>query len=87
MSDFTGYEEIKARHILSRASTEPTRSANDNTPWPDPLGACAYHGIAGEVVRALEPHTESDSAALLFQLLTAVGNCIGPGVWYSVEGA
>ena len=36
-------------------------------------------GLAGEVVRILEPHTEADPAALLLQFLTMAGNLIGRG--------
>ena len=35
------------------------------------------HGIVGEIVRAIEPETEADPAALLFQLLAAAGNILG----------
>jgi len=45
--------------------------------WPAPLGEEAYHGIIGDIVRAISPHTEADEAALLVQLLVAAGNCIG----------
>src|SRR4051812_4447983 len=44
--------------------------------WPKPLGQDAYHGIVGEIVRTIEPHTEADSAALLLHALTAAGNCL-----------
>ena len=43
------------------------------------LGDLALHGIAGQVVRTLGPHTEADPAALLFTFLAAAGNIIGPG--------
>src|SRR5262245_44300396 len=55
-------------------------------PWPDPLAEAAYHGLAGEYVRALEPHTEADPAAVLVQLLVAVGNVVGRGPHFAVEG-
>ena len=45
--------------------------------WPDPMGEAAYHGLAGEFVRTLEPHTESDPVALLVQFLAEYGNVIG----------
>ena len=44
-----------------------------------------FHGIAGEIVRTIEPHTESSSAALLVQLLVGFGNLIGRGPHFSVE--
>jgi hypothetical protein len=46
-------------------------------PWPAPLAEEAYHGLAGEVVRALGPESEADPAALLVQFLVAYGNVIG----------
>ena len=54
------------------------------TPWPDPLGSAAYHGLAGEIVRAIEPETEADPVALLLTFLAAVGNIVGAGPHWSV---
>jgi hypothetical protein len=45
--------------------------------WPEPLDEAAFFGLAGEIVRAIEPHTEADPAAILMQLLIAYGNLIG----------
>jgi hypothetical protein len=53
--------------------------------WPDPLSDAALHGLAGEFVRTIEPHTESDPAALLMQFLVAFGNVIGPGPHWLAE--
>ena len=53
--------------------------------WPDPLGEKAYYGLAGEIVKAIEPHTEADPAALLFQFLTAFGNVIGRSAYFLAE--
>ena len=47
--------------------------------WPEPLG------LAGEVVMAIEPHTEADVAAILFQFLTAIGNALGRRAYFLVE--
>ena len=33
-------------------------------PWPV-MDQAAYHGLAGDVVRAIEPHTEADPVAIL----------------------
>ncbi|HEY1749580.1 MAG TPA: hypothetical protein VGG11_22825 [Xanthobacteraceae bacterium] len=55
-------------------------------PWPDPLHEDAFYGLAGEVVRAIEPHSEADPAALLVQFLVACGNCAGRNIYYAVEG-
>ena len=53
--------------------------------WPM-LAATAYRGLAGEVVAALSPHTESDPIALLLQFMTSFGNVVGRGPYYQVEG-
>ena len=55
--------------------------------YPSPLGMAAFHGLAGEIVRTIEPHTEADPAALLFQLLAAFGNIIGRGSYIVADGA
>jgi len=49
-----------------------------------PLSDAAYHGIAGEFVRLVGPETEADPAALLFELLTALGSIIGRTPYYPV---
>lgn len=45
--------------------------------WPSKLEPEAFHGVAGEFIRAVESQTESDNAALLVQFLVAFGNLIG----------
>ena len=49
--------------------------------WPT-LAPEALHGLAGEVVRTIEPHSESDPVALLLQFLSAFGNAIGRGPYF-----
>lgn len=53
--------------------------------WPDPMSEEAYHGLAGDIVRTLEPHTEADPAALLIQFLVGVGNEIGRTAHFIAE--
>jgi hypothetical protein len=53
-------------------------------PWPAPLGDNAYHGLAGDFVRLISPHTEADVVSLLTQFLCMIGNCIGRKVYYPV---
>jgi 5S rRNA maturation endonuclease (ribonuclease M5) len=57
----------------------------DDASWPAPLAEEAFYGLAGEVVRVLEPTSEADPAALLFQLLVAFGSVAGRGPHFSVE--
>ena len=57
---------------------------NTPTPWPSPLGAAAYHGLAGAVVRAYGAESEADPAALLFHFLVAFGATVGRGPTFFV---
>lgn len=54
-------------------------------PWPI-LDQDAYHGLAGEIVRMIEPETEADPVAILAQLLVSFGNVVGRQDHYVVEG-
>ena len=55
-----------------------------SAPWPE-LAEEAYYGLAGKIVRTIEPHTESDPVALLVQLLVMFGNAIGRTPYFPVE--
>jgi hypothetical protein len=54
--------------------------------WPAPLAPEAFHGLAGEIVRAVEPHSEADPAALLGLTLAAFGNACGRGPGWEIGG-
>jgi hypothetical protein len=77
--------------VLADSATEdeaPSATAaaprSGGAAWPS-LAAQAFHGLAGEVVRAIEPHSEADPAAILLQFLAAFGNVVGPGPHCMVE--
>jgi hypothetical protein len=53
--------------------------------WPAPPDPAAYHGLAGEIVHRLAPHTEADPVAILSQLLVAFGAATGRGGFFQVE--
>jgi hypothetical protein len=53
--------------------------------WPAPPTPAAYHGLPGEIVRQLAPHTEADPVAILSQLLVGFGAAAGRGAWFQVE--
>ena len=53
--------------------------------WPK-MRPEAFHGLAGEIVRLVEPQTEADSVAVLFQVLAAFGNVIGRRAHFVVCG-
>jgi hypothetical protein len=52
--------------------------------WPT-LPTPALYGLAGDVVRTIEPYSEADPAAILMHFLVAVGNLIGAGPHCIVE--
>ena len=52
--------------------------------WPV-MAEEAYYGLAGSIVRTIEPNTESDPAGLLLLALSAVGNAFGRGAHFEVE--
>jgi hypothetical protein len=53
--------------------------------WPGRLEPAALHGVAGEVVAAIDPHTEADPAAILSQFLVGFGSMAGRKAFYRVE--
>jgi hypothetical protein len=44
--------------------------------WPV-LDAVANHGLAGEFVASVAPHTEADNVALHLTFMTSFGNAVG----------
>lgn len=63
------------------------RALTKGSAWPDAVSEGALWGPVGDIVKALEPDTEADPAALLFQILTLIGSAIGRGAWVNIEGA
>jgi hypothetical protein len=59
----------------------PTTS--EPLPWPE-LSAEALYGLPSDLVRAIEPHSEADPAALLANVLCAFGNVVGRGAFARV---
>lgn len=51
--------------------------------WPE-LNDAARYGLAGEILQAMEPHSEADPVALLGNLLCAFGSAIGRGAYLRV---
>ena len=79
----------------SLASNNNAESRDELTPltslgavdFPKPLLPAAFHGLAGDFVRRVLPHTEADEAALLIQFLDVFGNVIGRTAHAIVDGA
>ncbi len=55
-----------------------TPQPNETPAWPL-LDEAALHGLAGEVVQALDPHTEADPVATLATFLLMFGSAVGRG--------
>ncbi len=64
---------------------KPSGTGDESDAWPV-MGRDAYFGLVGEVVRAIEPHTEADPVAILIQYLAFFGNAVGRGPHFRVEG-
>ncbi len=58
---------------------------NTGDGWPAPLAVEAYHGLAGDIVKTIEPETEADPVALLFSLFVLFGNVIGRRSYFVAE--
>jgi hypothetical protein len=79
------------RDLLARPQAEAVAAAAAapplpaELPWPDPLAPEAFHGLAGAIVRAIEPATEADPAAILLQTLVGFGSQVGRTAYCEVE--
>jgi hypothetical protein len=76
---------------IGSAGRDPRNGATEvpvpeTVKWPAPVDAAAYYGLAGDIVRTLEPQTEADPAALLIHILVSVGNLAGRCPHFRVGG-
>jgi hypothetical protein len=69
-------------HAREDQDTPPTPK---RTP-PTAMGEDAYHGLVGEIVNAITPHTEADPAGVLVQLLALFGALVGRSTYFQVSG-
>jgi hypothetical protein len=74
---------VGAGLLGSADSTRASQEAGPTT-WPV-LASNALHGLAGDFVRLVSPHSEADPIALLSQFLVEFGNCIGRGPHFVAE--
>jgi len=83
--DVTGeLERIRRKHSGREAAPTTNFASFANFAWPE-IDQAAFYGLAGDIVRTIEPHTEADPVALLVQTLGAAGNVIGRLPHYQVE--
>lgn len=89
VSDEDIWERIESVYRLYPANHtfEAARGQNEVpfAQWPDPLVKESFYGIAGELVRLIEPHSEADPAALLVQFLVCFGSLIGRRAHFMAE--
>jgi hypothetical protein len=75
---------------IHEATGDPNRNAPES-PVSDlcvpTLHDAAYHGLAGEFVRALDPHTEADPVAVLIHVLVLFGVACGRGPHLTIDGS
>jgi len=67
------------------AALHSLSSLNSQTGWPRTLSESAYHGLIGDMTRAVDPHSEADPAAILLQSLVLFGNVVGRAPHFQVE--
>ncbi len=70
--------EVEAEQTLSPLSPHISHR-------PRQMHEDAFHGLAGRIVRTIEPHTEADPVAILLQFLVGVGNAAGRHARFRVE--
>jgi hypothetical protein len=63
--------------LLPRSTLATLPIAVDD--WPAPLNDAAYHGLAGQFVQTIAPHTEADPVAILVQHNLLIGTLAGRG--------
>jgi hypothetical protein len=85
-------EDVKRRRVIIAPTSRPSMGyyqkkiiLPDKTEWPV-MHEAAMHGLAGRVVRTIEPHTEADPNAILMQFLVAAGNAVGPNPCHFRDG-
>jgi hypothetical protein len=80
-------DDLKKLLAGAAAQTVPEEPAPswEPPPWPAPPGDEAFHGLAGRIVRTIEPASEADPVGLLVQVLVMFGNAIGRSPHFRVE--
>lgn len=76
------YEDIASKEL---AKPKKDGEPEGNIDWPTPLAPEAFHGVLGELVKVISPHTEASEEALLVNFLCAFGNVIGDKAFFQIE--
>jgi len=82
----------QAASLRDFEARQPRSETREETPWHQPIAeeawpemaAEAFHGLAGDIVDAINPNCEADPIAVLAQILALVGCAVGRGVYFQV---
>ena len=76
--------QVALAELPSDPELEPSEAKGLDT-WPA-LDDAALYGLAGDVVRLIEPHTEADPIALLVSFLSEAGTILNRGPHLLLDG-
>jgi hypothetical protein len=84
----SAWELIPSFPPSAKGEAEERLSFGSNNPSPQAdcpsLSADASHGLLGEMLTAISPNTEADSAGVLLGWLACFGSAVGRGAWVTV---
>lgn len=81
------FTRMTATPTIEPAEPQVEQQAQDwEIPWPAPIAKEAFHGVIGDIVSTIEPHSEADPAAIMLQAIAMAGHLIGAGPHFKVEG-
>jgi hypothetical protein len=79
-------EAVEQALLASNGGHNSHNSLNSQSLQAFPaIDQAAFHGLAGEIVEAIEPYSEADPVAILVNTLTAFGSVVGSGPHFLVE--
>ncbi|MSQ48635.1 MAG: DUF3987 domain-containing protein [Deltaproteobacteria bacterium] len=79
-----GYRAEKSPGASYRDPKETRPLGVSEEAWPV-LADEAFYGLAGDIVRTIDPYTEADKSAVLVTLLVMFGNCVNANAHFLVE--
>ena len=80
----TWLEQQEAEARPANGTALGPESAADTRAWPEPLAPEAFHGPAGEFVRAVADFSEADPVGILASALILFGNAVGRSAFVQV---
>ena len=82
--DNPSWKEAAEEYHRNRPRRVALVSDDSDETWPE-MDEAAYYGLAGDVVRIIEPDSESDPVAILAQYLCTFGNIVGNTPYFLIE--